>query len=528
MAVSHIKNVTIGDFTGTVTVLNSQAITVTANATDIVRPSDWNSQHNQFLTLSGNTAGSSTVSGTNIVFQGGNNLTLSAATAAGAATIVFSAGAGGGGAAIGVSNTGTTLGNTGTVSSGTVVFAASGNVTASQSTAAGQSTIWFSVPNQSAVPGHALGVSNTGTTLGNTGTNSSGTIVFAASGNITASQSTAAGQSTIWFSVPSQSVQPGMGLGVSNTGTTLGNTGTASSGTIVFAASGQLTASQSTAAGQSTIWFSAPVAAGTGTSVTGLASITLSTNGIQFNGSSLAGVNTGTQSTTGNAALSANSSGITLTMPYRTRFIYPTEQNLSVVSAPGNASISFQYLDVFAPVTATRLDALVSMSFGSAATAATGAVAFSQYAVIYTRNAGTLSSLSSGTTQTTYSYASNSAGQTQLTQAAMRAISVPVNINMAPGEYIVGFNLISATSSIGTATTNYGLTMSMMGGNDLQTVANYAEMGSQTNATIGLYSGMGVYGAASTGLAASYAISSISQTGSSLSQANIAIIMRNA
>ena len=59
-------------------------------ATSIVRPSDWNSAHNQFITLSGNTAGQSTVSGTNIVFQGGDNVTLSANTAAGAATIVFS------------------------------------------------------------------------------------------------------------------------------------------------------------------------------------------------------------------------------------------------------------------------------------------------------------------------------------------------------------------------------------------------------------------------------------------------------
>lgn len=66
-------------------------------ATSVVRPSDWNSAHNQFVTLSGNTAGQSTVSGTNIVFQGGNNVTLSAATAAGAATIVISGAAGGGG-----------------------------------------------------------------------------------------------------------------------------------------------------------------------------------------------------------------------------------------------------------------------------------------------------------------------------------------------------------------------------------------------------------------------------------------------
>jgi hypothetical protein len=78
MAVSHIKSNIVPDFTGTVTVFNSVGSTETRNATDLVRPSDWNSAHNQYLTLSGNTAGASTMSGTNIVFQGGNNITMSA------------------------------------------------------------------------------------------------------------------------------------------------------------------------------------------------------------------------------------------------------------------------------------------------------------------------------------------------------------------------------------------------------------------------------------------------------------------
>lgn len=69
----------------------SNAVT-DGTVTSIVRPSDWNSYHNQQVTLAGNTAGQSTVSGTNIVFQGGNNVTLSANTAANAATIVISGG----------------------------------------------------------------------------------------------------------------------------------------------------------------------------------------------------------------------------------------------------------------------------------------------------------------------------------------------------------------------------------------------------------------------------------------------------
>lgn len=93
MSVTHVKSVTIGDFTGTVTVYGSTGGTETIAATNLVRPSDWNSGHAQLYTLSGNTAGNSTVSGTNVVWQGGNNVTLSGT----GSTIIVSGGAGGAG-----------------------------------------------------------------------------------------------------------------------------------------------------------------------------------------------------------------------------------------------------------------------------------------------------------------------------------------------------------------------------------------------------------------------------------------------
>jgi hypothetical protein len=85
MGISHLKTNTIADFTGTVTVFNSLGATVTANATDLVRPSDWNSAHLEQLSFLGNTAGVSTISGSNIFWAGGNNITLSAS--AGSVTI---------------------------------------------------------------------------------------------------------------------------------------------------------------------------------------------------------------------------------------------------------------------------------------------------------------------------------------------------------------------------------------------------------------------------------------------------------
>lgn len=87
MALSHVKSNTVADFTGTVTGFNSQGSTVTLAATNLVRPSDWNSAHNFFQTISGNTLGQSTASGTDLVLAATGDVHISASTAAGAATL---------------------------------------------------------------------------------------------------------------------------------------------------------------------------------------------------------------------------------------------------------------------------------------------------------------------------------------------------------------------------------------------------------------------------------------------------------
>lgn len=80
MPIKHFYNQTVADGT----------------ATSVVRPSDWNSNHSMIYNLSGNTAGSSQLTGQDVIFVGGNNVTLSADTAA--SKLVFSAAAGGGAA----------------------------------------------------------------------------------------------------------------------------------------------------------------------------------------------------------------------------------------------------------------------------------------------------------------------------------------------------------------------------------------------------------------------------------------------
>lgn len=134
-------------------------------ATSVVRPSDWNSAHHQYYTLSGNTLGAPAVSGTNVIFQGSGNISLSGTSN----TIIFYAtgGGGGGGAAISAGSQSN--------SSGTVVFSNSNGVTFGMSNS---SVITASVSQsvQTQASGNIAGSGFTSTTTAGTaivGTNNS-------------------------------------------------------------------------------------------------------------------------------------------------------------------------------------------------------------------------------------------------------------------------------------------------------------------------------------------------------------------
>ena len=162
MQITHVKSNIVPDFTGTVTVYDNSGSTQTVAATNLVRPSDWNSAHALAITLTGNTAGESTVSGTNIIWQGGPNITLSGS----AGTVLISGGAGGGGG-VAVSA------GAASVSNGTVVFSNSHNV----SFGLNGSTVTASASySQSTAPGAIAAGTQTAT---------SGTMVFSNSNGIT-------------------------------------------------------------------------------------------------------------------------------------------------------------------------------------------------------------------------------------------------------------------------------------------------------------------------------------------------------
>lgn len=139
---------------------------------------------------------------------------------AGLAISVAAPGAGGGVAA-GISNTGNTLGNTGTASSGTLVFAASGGITASESTAAGQSTLWFSVATPVAQTNQSVGFYGIGNTTGQSSSSTwdARTLSFAGAGAISVGNSSNSG---LIISGPATSSLVGTsGLSISTAGSTI-------------------------------------------------------------------------------------------------------------------------------------------------------------------------------------------------------------------------------------------------------------------------------------------------------------------
>lgn len=224
---------------------------------------------------------------------------------------------------------------------------------------------------------------------------------------------------------------------------------------------------------------------------------------------------------------------LALNTPPVSRAIVP--QGFSNGAAFGNGSLSFNYYQCLEPLTATRLDCLFNWAGATSATANTGAVAMTAYGGVYslsqvTGTGGTtnvLTALSIGSTQTTYTYASNNSGNSQLTASAIRPVSVPVNLNMGDGEYFVAFGLSTNSSSIGTATTALAQSISIMAALTNQTAVNYAEFTAATTANSNLYYGMGVYSAATAILPGSVPVTAINQTGANLLAANFAFVMRN-
>lgn len=459
-------------------------------------------------------AGYSTLTNGTMFLAGGNNITLSQ----NGQSITIS-GANAGGAQTGIS--GIVVSNT-TYTSGTVTFQNANGISFGSSGANGVSAS-YTVPS-------TVGLISAFKVSGGASSVNATAITFSNSNNVTFGLSTGASVGTMTGSF-ALNVSAGGGTSNALSAITFSNSNNITFGLSTGAGVGTMTASYSQS--NQTVGL---YAAG---NTTQNSSTTLDARTLSFNalGAMTVGYSNGsvqlsapaTSSIAGAAGISISVNGSTISVMQGavTRSMWPN-QALTAVGSPGQGSMSIQYFPADGALTASRLDALFAWQGASAATNATMGIAVSAYGVVYTRNAGTLSSLSSGSTQTTYTYASNTAGNTQLLTNAIRPLSVPVNMNFSQGEYFVGFNFSTNTSSIGATTTNYAQTLSVYGGSNIQSAVNYAEFTNQTALSNNLYQGMGVYSVQTAGAPVTVALSDIVATGASLSQANIALVFRNA
>src|ERR1700675_3046448 len=204
-------------------------------------------------------------------------------------------------------------------------------------------------------------------------------------------------------------------------------------------------------------------------------------------------------------------------------------------NAIGNGTLSLQYYPCNYPVTATRLDVLLNQLIATAATTATAAAVYTAVAGVYSTYAttntagstGALTLLSQGSTTNSFTWASNSAGNTNLSVSAIRPVSVPMNVNMQPGEYFVAFGLSTSNSSVGLSTTALAWSLSVQADLAMQTAVNYAEPNAATNASNGLYGAMGVYSAATGTLPITMYQTQVNQTGANQLDGNYVFVMRN-
>ena len=187
---------------------------------------------------------------------------------------------------------------------------------------------------------------------------------------------------------------------------------------------------------------------------------------------------------------------------------------LSIVGQ-GSMSVVHDYVPFYVTGTAANIGLIVSLP----AVNSTGSANISLGMGIYTLNGSTLSLASSGSANNAFTWSSNSQNP-GVTGA--RLFSVPMNINMTPGQYWMA-------AWLSTATTNTGATVSMMGKGQIYSSGAFAALGSNTTVNRGPAFFQGVYTAATSGaLPSVISTAHLTYAGTAQSRANIWYAISNA
>jgi hypothetical protein len=432
------------------------------------------------------------------------------------------------------------------VSSGTMFLAGGNNVTLSQNGA----SITISGGNAGNAHNVTLGGNSTSAGAGYVQI-STGTMTIAGGNNVTLSQN----GNAFTISAFSQSVQTQNlhNLTLAGNSTSAGaGYAQVSSGTLTLAGGNNVTLSQNgnavtisalnqTAQTQSNIqaFYDGAVSISTGTvsladgngvsfGINGQ-TITASHNGITsqsvqtqsnvqafYDGA--ASISTGTVSFADSNGVSFGINGQTLTgsvtgMPTLSRWEYP-ENIFTSIGIPVNGSLSLQHEYIPFKVTASAAKIAGSLTVASFNVAATASANYSLTMGLYTLNGSTLSLASSGSANNAVTWLrSGSSSQYTNDVIGLRQMTVPMNMNVTPGEYWMAALLSSATTQTGTSNM-----FTLYGNNQINATGVVGIIGSSTSAGRDVILGQGIYSAATGALPASIALSDINNTAVSNAQ----------
>lgn len=198
---------------------------------------------------------------------------------------------------------------------------------------------------------------------------------------------------------------------------------------------------------------------------------------------------------------------------------------LTVALTTGNASI--RVLRILEPITFTRLDVPVFASAGSATNSRTAAAAITSVFVIYTSDSNfSLNPVVGLSGQTTYSWASNSANWSSMT--GPKYVSFNIATSLLPGEYFCGWQIRTATTSIGTGNTtalSLSISLSVQGVSALSG-SSFTDFGVTASASTNSFFG-GVHTNTITATNQTIAMSNVTVTGTANYAANFPVIFRN-